>query len=96
MTPPIDSMSDLPQDVQDRESSTFDFAKVKAILKDGYFRGPAVNEDDYRGGMRSQSLRGDPATHRKSILRKAVETDILEETPLGYATTHMDLSYWTR
>lgn len=84
---PIATMTDLPQDVQNKESATFDFGKVSGLLRDGYFRGPAKHEDDSKGGLRTQSLRGDPATHRKSILRKATETNLLEETPNGYATT---------
>lgn len=83
----VDSIEDLPREVQDRESATFDFNKVRALLVSGYFRGPTVHDDGHRGGMRRQALRGDPASHRKSILRKAVECDLLQETPSGYATT---------
>lgn len=80
-------MGDLPQEVQDQESATFDFGKVRTLLLAGYYRGPAENDDDSRGGLRAAALRGNPATHRTSILRKAVETNLLEETPDGYATT---------
>lgn len=80
-------MDDLPAEIQDRESSTFDFVTVKQLLIAGYYTGPAENDDSSRGGMRAFALRGDPSTHRKSILRKAVEADLLEETPSGYATT---------
>ena len=84
---PITSMDGLPQDVQDQESSTFDFDKVRSILIAGYYRGPAIHEDDSKGGMRASALRGDPASWRKSILGKATDTNLLRETPKGYATT---------
>lgn len=80
-------MDDLPQDVQDRENSTFDFGKVRKLLIAGYYRGPAVHEDDSKAGMRASALRGDPPTWRKSILGKATDTNLLKETPEGYATT---------
>lgn len=80
-------MDDLPQEVQNRESATFDFGKVRQLLTEAYYRGPSVHEAGSHGGMRQFALRGDPASHRKSILRKARETDLIEETPRGYATT---------
>lgn len=80
-------MDDLPQDVQDQQSSTFDFGKVRSLLIAGYYRGPAVHKDDSKTGMRASALRGDPASWRKSILRKATNTNLLKETPKGYATT---------
>ena len=83
----IDSMADLPDDVREKESSTFSFGKVKQILTAGYYTGPAEHSDSSRSGMRAFALRGDPSSHRKSILRKATETNLLEETPEGYATT---------
>jgi hypothetical protein len=80
-------MDELPEEVQDRKSATFTFGRVKSVLRAGYFRGPAANDDNDRGGMRTQALRGKPASHRKSILRKAVESNLLKETPEGFATT---------
>lgn len=84
---PITSMDDLPQDIQNQESATFDFNKVRNILTEGYYRGPSVHDDDSHRGMRRHALRGDPTSHRTSILRKATDTNLLEETSLGYATT---------
>lgn len=80
-------MDELPQEVQKRQSPTFDFNKVKNILIAGYYRGPAVHKDNSRTGMRSKALRGDPASWRKSILQKATETNLLQQTAKGYATT---------
>jgi hypothetical protein len=84
---PITSMDGLPKDVQDRESGSFDFGKVKSILIAGYYRGPAVHKDHSKAGMRAKALRGDHPNWRNSILRKATETDLLKQTPKGYATT---------
>lgn len=80
-------MTDLPQEIQNKESATFDFGTIRTLLQDGYFRGPAIHDDDSHKGLRKQSLRGDPSSHRKSILGKATDTNILKQTPKGYATT---------
>ena len=84
---PIRSMADLPKDVRERESATFDFGKVKTLLTEAYYRGPAIHEDDSKKGLRARALRGNPSSHRKSILKKATETNLLMETSEGYATT---------
>ena len=91
MSQRIGSMADLPQDVQDQESATFDYGQVRTLLLAAYYRGPAVNDDDSHRGLRASALRGSPSSHRSSILRKAENVNLVEETPEGYATTDRGL-----
>ena len=91
MTGWIQSESDLPSDFQSRLSSTFDYANIKQLLANTYYRGPIPEGEGGSGGhglrKRGHVLMRKPDTHRNSILRKATEVDVIVETSEGYATT---------
>lgn len=91
MADTIDSEDDLPEDLQNKVSSTFDLNRIKRILTNTYYRGPIPEGEGGSGGhglrKRGHALMGLPGTHRQSVLRKATETDLITELSDGFAST---------
>lgn len=91
MTNKIDSEDDLPDDIRSHVSSTFDFPLIQNLLTTTYYKGPIPEGEGGRGGYglrhRGHALMGMPSTHRKSVLRKAKDVELITEFPEGYVTT---------
>lgn len=89
MTYRIPSESELPDDLQDRLSSTFDYETIRQLLVNTYYRGPIPGGDEESETLADQghALASMPGSHRKSVLRKATEVGIVAETSEGYVTT---------
>lgn len=91
MAETIDSKTDLPDDIQSKVSSTFDFKFIRKLLRNSHYKGPIVEGEGGRGGhglrRRGYALAGMPSSHRKSVLRKATQLDLVVEVDDGYATT---------
>jgi hypothetical protein len=87
----IDSEDDLADDIQSKVSSTFDLNFIRKLLRNSYYKGPIVEGEGGRGGHglrhRGYALAGMPSSHRKSVMRKATEVDLVVELNNGYATT---------
>jgi hypothetical protein len=87
----IQSESDLPSEFQSRLSSTFDYANIKQLLANTYYRGPIPKGEGGSGGhglrKRGHVFMGMPGNHCDSVLRKATEVNIIVETSEGYVTT---------
>lgn len=91
MADTIDSEEDLPEDIQDKVSSTFDLNRIKRLLTNTYYQGPIPEGEGGTGGhglrKRGHALMGKPRTHRQSILGKATETNLITELSDGFAST---------